>query len=456
MAGSPQDPTVDREVEPNSRIPKAWPFKRAYYGWAVVSASTIAAFGMAPMFGPVLGVFFTSIEAELGWDRATIAWAFTIGSATGTVFQFLIGRLLDKYGARLIVAGAGVLITAAMLGLWRMQEPWQFYLAFGVGRGSALAGIQIGTSVALSNWFIRKRGRVIAIRGVGQRAGQAIMPMVIFAIMAAWGWREAFLSLAVVTAVFIILPAAVLIRRRPEDMGLTIENMSAEELTALRNGGRTASRGLSRQIHDVSFTLAEARRTRAFWILLFYSIVDRFALGSLNLHMVANLEDQGLALGLAVSILSIFAATSALTGLPWGFVFERLHVRYGAMLMSALYFLSVLVLLIADNYALALAFALLYGLATGAGNIVGNMLWADYFGRDNLGAIRGFGAPFRLLTPTGPVLTGLLYDVTGSYVLPFGIFAGIFLVMIGLMYFATPPVKPVAVESTGAETPAGS
>jgi MFS family permease len=445
-------------TEPKSQIPRAWPFKRAYYGWAVVSASTIAAFGMAPMFGPVLGVFFTSIEEELGWDRATIALAFTIGSSTGSLFQMLIGRILDKYGARMIVTGAGILITIAMLGLWQMQEPWQFWVFFGVGRGAALAGIQIGTGVALSNWFIRKRGRVIAIRGVGQRAGQALMPMVIFGIMAIWGWREAFLILAGVTAVMIILPAALLIRRRPEDMGLTIENMDAEQLAALRSAGRGGGRGLARTVHDVSFTLAEARRTRAFWILLFYSIVDRFALGSLNLHMVANLEDQGLALGLAVSILSIFAATSALTGLPWGFVFEHLHVRYGAMLMSILYFLSVLVLLIADNYALALAFALLYGVATGAGNIVGNMLWADYFGRDNLGAIRGFGAPFRLLTPTGPVLTGVLYEMTDSYVVPFSIFGGIFVFMAVLMFFATPPVKPepVAVADADAEAPAES
>ncbi len=442
-------------VEPAPHIPRAWPFKKVYYGWAVVSASTVAAFGMAPMFGPVLGVFFTSIEEELGWDRATIALAFTIGSSMGSLFQFLIGHLLDKYGARLIVAGAGVLITVAMLGLWRMQEPWQFWVFFGVGRGSALAGIQIGTSVALSNWFIRKRGRVIAIRGVGQRAGQAAMPMIIFAIMAVWGWREAFLALAVVTAIMIILPAVLFIRRRPEDMGLTIENMTPDELADLRKGGQSGARGLARQVHDISFTLAEARRTRAFWILLFYSIVDRFALGAINLHMVANFEDQGLALGLAVSTLSIFAATSALTALPWGFVFERLHVRYGAMLMSALYFLAVLVLIVADNYALALLFAVLYGLATGAGNIVGNMLWADYFGRDHLGAIRGFGAPFRLLTPTGAFLTGVMYETTGNYVLPFSIFAGIFVFMVGLMYFATPPVKretPVEAESeTSAE-----
>jgi MFS family permease len=157
---------------------------------------------------------------------------------------------------------------------------------------------------------------------------------------------------------------------------------------------------------------------------------------------VINFEDKGLAQGLAVSTLSIFAATSALTGLPWGFVFEHLHVRFGAMLMGALLALSTMVLLVADNYALAVLFALLFGVAIGAGNIIENQLWADYFGREHLGAIRGFGAPFRIASPTGPVLTGLLFEWTGSYTVPFAVFTVIFMVMTVAMYFATPPVKP--------------
>ena len=437
---------MDTPTTASPRIPKLWPFKRVYYGWAIVWVSTVASFGMAPMFGPVLGVFFTSIEKELGWDRATIALAFTIGSATGSVMQVLTGRLLDRYGARMVVVAAGVIIALAMVGLSWMQEPWHFWLTFGAGRGSALAGIQVGTGVALSNWFLRKRGRTIAIRSIGQRAGQSIMPMAIFAIMVAVGWRAAFLSLAGVTAVLTILPSLIYMRRRPEDMGMTLENMTPEELAALNTASeeRRGLARLSRQVRDVSFTLAEAKRTRAFWLLLFFVIVERFALGSINLHMVANFEDKGIAMVLAVSTLSIFAATSAVTGLPWGLVFERLSVRFGAMLMSAILTVSMLVLLVADNYPLAVLFAVLFGLATGAGSIIENLLWADYFGRRHLGAIRSFGAPFRIASPTGPALTGLLFDRTGSYTVPFLVFTGIFLVMTVAMFFATPPEKPAA------------
>ncbi len=429
-------------VSATQKIPKHWPFRNVYYGWAIVWASTLAAFGMAPMFGPVLGVFFTSIEEELGWSRWMVSAAFTIGSATGSIFQMLTGRLLDRYGSRMVIVVAGITIALAMVVLSQMQEPWQFWLAFGLGRGSALAGIQVGTGVALSNWFIRKRGRTIAIRGVGQRVGQSIMPLAVFAIMAVAGWRGAFLSLAGVSAVLIVLPGFLYLRRRPEDLGLTLENMSKEELDALgKDGnGRTFGR-FSRQIQDVSFTLNEAKRTRAFWLLLLFVVVERFALGSINLHMVANFEDKGLSLGLAALTLSVFATVAALTGLPWGFVFEHLHVRFGGMLMSGLMLIACMVLLFADNIWLAMTFAVIFGLATGAGNIIENLLWADYFGRENLGAIRAFGAPFRLFSPTGPLLTGIFFDVTGSYMWPFSIFAVIFGLMMVAMFFATPPVK---------------
>ena len=426
------------------RTPRLWPFKRVYYGWAIVWASTVAAFGMAPMFGPVLGVFLSSIEEELGWSRATISLAFTLGSATGLIMQFLIGRLLDRYGARMVVVAAGIIIALAMVGLSWMHEPWHFWVAFGAGRGSALAGIQLGTGVALSNWFLRKRGRTIAILGIGQSTGQAIMPMAIFAIMAVAGWRVAFLSLAGVTAILIIMPALLYLRRRPEDLGMTLENMTPEQLAEMKRGGgeRRGLARLSRQVRDVSFTLAEAKRTRAFWLVLFFVIMERFALGSINLHVSANFEDKGLALVLAVSVLSIFAATSALTSLPWGFVFERLDIRFGAMLISGILTVSALLLLVADNYPLAVLFAVLFGLATGAGNIIQDLLWVEYFGRKHIGAIRGFSAPFRIVIPIGPVFTGFLFDWTGSYTVPFLVFTVIFMVMTAAMYFATPPVKP--------------
>ncbi|NIO11200.1 MAG: MFS transporter, partial [Deltaproteobacteria bacterium] len=315
--------------------------------WAIVIAALVASFGSVPVFGPVLGVFIVPMQQELGWSRATISLAFTIGSMTGSVATFVIGSLLDRYGARIIVACTGTIIAGAMLGLAVMDQPWQFWLFFGMGRGAALAGIQVGTSVAIANWFVRKRGRAIAIKGIGLRFGQATFPLIIFAIMAVSNWRYAYLALAGLTFLCIVVPSSLYIRRRPEDMGLYPDGMPPE---LQPTDGPASSSNITqrrRQGYEESWTLAEARRTPAFWLIVLFTILSPFALGSLNLHMVANFQDQGIPSGVAVSILSIFAATSSLTVLPWGFLTERIHVRYACMIMCGFQLLSIALIIFA-------------------------------------------------------------------------------------------------------------
>ena len=108
-------------------ISRAWPFKRTFYGWAVVLAAFSASFGEVPAFGPILGIFMKPIEDELGWSRATIAAGFTIGSLFGALASMVVGRLVDRFGARFVVGIAGILISSSMLAISQIQEPWQFW-----------------------------------------------------------------------------------------------------------------------------------------------------------------------------------------------------------------------------------------------------------------------------------------------------------------------------------------
>ena len=424
---------------PHQSPPRFWP-KNIFYGWAIVGTGFVAAFGMVPMFGPVLGVFFGPIEEELGWSRATIALAFTIGSMTSSASTFVFGRVLDRYGSRAIVVIAGIIIVSAMVGISFMQAPWQFWILFGLGRGSALGGIQIGIGISVAHWFVKKRPRAVAIRQSGLRAGQAVFPLIILAILTFTDWRAAWRILAVLTGLLTIVPGFVFLRRRPEDLGLYPDGEKPDE-SPIPSGG-----GFRRNVRDISWTLAEARRTRAFWMVVLFVSVDRFALGAINLHMVIRFQDQGLSDVQAVSILSLFATVSALTGVPWGFVMEQLHIRWGAMLISLLLLLSMVVLIVADNYPMAIAFGLLFGFAVGGASLIEGLLFADYFGREHQGAIRGFTAPFRIASPIGPTMAGFIHDRTGSYDLAFMIFGGIFLIMLLAMAFATPPVKQPALD----------
>jgi MFS family permease len=413
-------------------ISRAWPFKRTFYGWAVVIAAFSASFGEVPAFGPILGIFMKPIEDELGWSRATIALGFTIGSLVGSMVSMVVGRLADRYGARLVVAIAGVLISSSMLAISQVQEPWQFWASFGVARASAVAGVELGTSVAVAKWFYRKRARTLALKGVGQRGGQWVMPLLIYPVMVAWDWRTAFLMLAGTSFLLIVVPSLVYMRRQPEDYGLLPDG----EEVAVGPGGITQA-----GTPEVQWSLAEARRTRAFWLITVFTLCTPFVQGATNLHMVANFQDKGMDNLLAVSILPIFALSAMLSIMPMGFLLERIHVRYGAMLQAGVLIASLLVLIAADDYWEGVVFAVLFGVAAGMRNIVETLLLANYYGRGSLGAIKGFTAPFKVISPMGPLFAGFVYDTSGSYQTAFITFIGVAFVMLFSMLAAKPPLK---------------
>jgi MFS family permease len=412
-------------------ISRAWPFKRTFYGWAVVLAAFSASFGEVPAFGPILGIFMKPIEDELGWSRATIAAGFTIGSLFGALASMVVGRLVDRFGARFVVGIAGILISSSMLAISQIHEPWQFWASFGVARAAAVAGVELGTSIAVAKWFYRKRARTLALKGVGQRSGQWAFPLLIYPVMVAWDWRTAFLILAGTTFVLIVIPSFVYLRRQPEDYGLRPdgETRDGEHQRASRESGI-----------EVQWSLAEARRTKAFWLIVLFTLCTPFVQGATNLHMVVNFQDKGMDNLLAVSILPIFALSASLSVFPMGLLLERIHVRFGAMIQAGVLTASLLVLLVADDYWEAIVFAVLFGVAAGMRNIVETLLLANYFGRASLGAIKGFSAPFRMLSPMGPLFAGWVYDTSGTYQTAFIAFIGLALVMLLSMAAATPPV----------------
>ena len=419
------------------------------YGWAIVAASFLASFAEVPGFGPVLGVFIKPIEDELGWSWATIATGFLIGSASGAFVSGITGRLVDRFGARVVVAVAGLAIAGALWGLSTIQEPWQFWTYFGIARGSAIAGVEIGTSVAVAKWFVRRRGRALAFRAVGQRSGQAVLPIFIFFVMAASDWRMAYVALSGFSAIIIIVPSLILLRSRPEDHGLLPDGIrEAPQPSGPPPPFERASPAPVTVIDEESWTLREAQRTRAFWLITVFLMCTPFVQGATNLHMVANFQDQGLSDGQAFSIASIFAAASALSIVPIGFILERVHVRTGAIVQAVFVLTSMLMLLVADNYPLAVAWALVFGVGAGMRNVVEVLLVANYFGRESLGAIKGFTAPFRAVSPLGPVIAGFTFDRTGSYALAFTLFAGVAVLMLVLMLFASQPRKPSAAALT--------
>jgi MFS family permease len=418
------------------RISRAWPFHRLYYGWAVLGAGVLAAFAAVPTQGPIVGVFVQPLRDDLGWSALSISLGFVLGSSSGGVFAFIIGGMLDRRGSRAVTAIAGVVIAASMIGLSLMTQPWHFWLFFGLARGTAAAA-QLATTVSLASWFVRKRGRAVGILGTGQRLGQAVMPLPIFAIMAALSWREAWLALAVVVVLLLTVPSLTFVRRRPEDFGLWPDG--GQPPVERTNDGP----GEFAQSVEETWTLREAKGTRALWLLIAAQGGVVLAINATNLHITAHFQDQGIPAGLAVTTTAIFAATSATSTLPWGLVLEHVHTRYVGLFATGMFAVSMIVATLAESFPMAVLFAVIYGLALGAWTVTSRMLFANYFGRRAFGSIRGFAAPFMMIfSTTGPLAAGLIRDVRGGYELAFMIFFGVFILTFIAFLFATQPRKP--------------
>ena len=420
-------------------LPRLWPFKNVFYGWAIVGTSVVVTFAQVPMYGPVLSVFVTPIEQELGWARWETAMAFTIGSLGGSVGSALIGHLLDRYGARTAVVVSGMLVTGALLGLAVMQEVWQFWGLFGLGRTAALTGVNLGVTVALGNWFIRKRGRALSFMTVGLRAGQALVPLLIVTpLILAYSWRHAYVALAVIAFLFVALPGWLFIRRRPEDFGLLPDGGQPDEAAARSPGAQASDPD-----GEVSFTLAEARRTPAFWLLTFATMTVIFAQTAVNVHAVPSVEDRGVSQAFSGTFVFIMMGTAALSAYGWGALMDKIHVRWATIIATVFSAAAMTVIIFADNILMAAVFGVLFGLGTGAWTISQILLFANYFGRRHLGAIRGLSQLLAApLSSFGAVLAGLIRDLTDSYTLAFLIFFAALVIVVLSLLLAKPPRKP--------------
>ena len=415
---------------------------RMYYGWVIVMTMAVVSIAQTAEFNPVIGVFLKPITEEFGWTRAQYAGAITVGSFLGGLVAVAVGPLLDRYGPRKILFVAFLVLGFVIIGLGLFQNLWQFYVVMATSRAVVQGVIAISTGVVISKWFIRKRGRAIAMATTGTRVGNAVMPLYVQLILTAWGWRVAAFALGGLTWAITLIPTAIFLRRQPEDMGLLPDGETHEERRARQEAGNAlgADNG-----GEFSFTVREAMRTRAFYLILFASSVAFFAGSGVNFNLIAYFTDQGIPDNSAILVLTTWSILGSVGGLTVGFLTERFHVRFMMVVVFVSVSVGVMVLMTVRDLQTAYVFAVVHGLTFGGMPMMQQLIWADYFGRESQGAIRGVVTPIQMVfNASGPFISTLVFDITGSYFLIFQVFIGVYFLAAIAMLLARPPLKPRA------------
>ena len=383
------------------------PPRRFYYGWLVAGAASGIQFANAATAIGILTVFVIPMSEEFGWNRVEVAGATSLGSVLGAALAPFSGRLVDRFGARAILVGGGLIVALGCLYLSTVQALAGFYVAFTAVRIADQGLIQIGASVSVGKWFLRHRGRAVGLVFFGGSVGViAMAPMTQF-VIANWDWRTAWVTLAAVMLCVGVIPAALFIRRQPEDMGLVIDGADSHTRAARRPGASRDER---------QTPLGEVIRTPAFWVIIVSLFLASSAISGVGLHLVPHLTQQGLSPTAAVAAVSVMSIAGAVAALVSGILAERISVKLLLMLAYLLGAASMWTLIHADTLTETYLFAVMQGFLGTSVNTLAPIMWANYYGRRTLGGIFGMSRAAQVFGfAIGPLVSAIVFDNTGSY-----------------------------------------
>ena len=408
-----------------------------FYGWVIVGCLMAANFSRQGAAVATLSVFVVPMSQEFGWSMTEFSGAVSLGGVLGALISPKVGVLVDRGGVGKVLTIGTLLIGASLLALSQTSSLIWFYIAFCLGRMIFAGPFEIAVTSAVANWFIQLRGRAMSFAALAHSIGLTVLPIVAFFAINQWDWRVGWIAIAIIVLIVGVVPNIFFMIQRPEDVGLSPYTKSGGTSEISREPQRKA-------VHsETSFTRGEASRTRAFWMLIAFSLFIYPVQAGVSLHQVPHLIDRGISLGIAATAVSIFSFSAAIGGLIFGQLEARFGVRQSLAASAWLMALGTATMLMVFDVWTAFLSAVIFGAGIGGLMTLFPVAWANNFGRENLGAIRGLTIPIQTLAQaSGPLISGILFDLSDGYDLSLALFT-ILAGVAGLLAFfvAKPPKK---------------
>jgi len=411
--------------------------KRIFYGWYMVAAGSGLQFLQAGLMTQAFGAYVAVLQEERGWSKTALSGAAALQQMEVAILGPILGWFIDRFGPQGVIRVGVLVFGCGLMLLSRTDSLPSLYAAFVViALGSSLCGF-FPLNVALINWFERWRARALSSMSLGLALGGVSVPLVAWSLQA-FGWRATAFGSGVL-AIAVGLPLALVIRRRPEDHGETMDGVPHEPSSE----HSVPEKGKLENTRD--FTAREALRTPAFWLLALGHGFALFVVHAVTVHSITHMN-QGLGYSVEqASLVYLLLTVSQIGGVMIGWLIGD---RYEKRLMAAACMLAHMTGLLLLTYAVALpmviAFAVLHGIAWGLRGPFMQALRADYFGRSAIGMILGLSFMIIVIGQIGgPMIAGILADATGNYRAGFTILA--LLAGLGSLFFvlAKRPQRPL-------------
>jgi MFS family permease len=406
-----------------------WVSRHFFYGWIVVACSFLAQM-ITCISNQGLSTYVEPLRVEFGWNAAQTA----AGRSFQQVDSFLgplNGWLVDRFGPRMLMSIGVLLFALSYAVLSRIDTLLGFYVAcLCMALANSLIGLLV-VSVAANNWFRQRRSTANGLAASGYAIGGIILIPALVWMEESFGWRWGALGSA--AAVLVLgLPIMLLMRDSPERFGLKPDN-AAE--------GRPAA-GAHRGGGLVHFTLSQALRTPAFWLVTIGTTLVGGVQSAVLVHQFPQLEaivDRNTA-ALVLAELNVFSLAGRILGGVIGDRYPKnIVVGFDVLVSTA----GLAVLSVAGGRDLLFVYGALFGLGWGMRIAAFNSMLGDYFGRTSFGKIAGtvlsLASPFAIAAPP---LVGVAVDWFGGYHIPVVILTLMSLASAVLFFVARRPADP--------------
>ena len=392
-------------------------------------------FLIAALLTQSFGAYVALLSEERGWSKTALSGAAALQSVEGAIIGPVLGWLMDRYGAQAMIRLGMLVLGVGLMALGQIDSLGGFYVcAVLMGVGASLGGY-FPLSVALIQWFERYRARSLSMVSLGLAVGGLAVPVVAWS-MQHHGWRATALASGLLVLA-IGVPLASVFKRRPQDYGQTVDGLAPDSMPP--GPGDSAAPATAPE-----FSAREAIRTPAFWLLALGHGLALLVVTAVNVHAISHMK-EGLGYTVQQAALVIMLMTGGqvagvLVGLGLGDRFPKRQIAALCMLAHAL---GLLLLTYASSTAEVLGFALLHGFAWGLRGPIMQAIRADYFGRNAIGMILGLSAAIAALGQVaGPMVAGILADLSGNYRTGFTVLALLAAAGSVMFLLARPPALP--------------
>lgn len=407
---------------------------RVYYGWCIVAISIVANMLVVGSTYTAFGLFVLPVSTDLGLSRADMNTALILLNFAGAAVAPVVGRMLDRYPARRIMAvcalllGTSFAVIALSRSLWLSAAMLTLPLAAGV---NGAAGITM--NVLTARWFVAQRGRAMALSVLGMSLSSVVMAPIVGQLIQGFGWRGALLTLAVADTV-LLLGLALLVRERPAPGELEGGRAAAATPAAAAAGPEKPK------------PVGALLRLPQFWLIALGSAVGMAVAQAMTITLAPLALGGGLSMAQATGLISLTGASAMASKLLLAVVADKVD---RVTVLVSLYSLGALLnvaLLATQGYVALIACAVVLGITTGSLAPLVYTLLADRFGAASFGTVRGLSAPFSAVLGAIAVrFAGEVYDRTGEYDVMFGSFI-VAQVLAGVLMFCSRlgrPLEPV-------------